>query len=889
MGGTFPVADNSTFTITIRASFTTNVIDNQQFQVKVAGATTAAGTSSTYAAPDAGGATASTAGDNNRIEVTATKLTITTNLTSPLLPAVNIGSQQALPVVKALDGFNNLDLDYASPVNLSAAITFSPVTLSSDNPAPNAGVYTFPAGFQYSQTGNGTLTMSSGTLTGVISSPVTVQAGTATAIAAGAAAPATISSLINTAGAAVAAFNFDVIDDKTPVAATNNDGLPTLISQIVITANPTFNTITNWSQALAGAILADGGGHSMTVLAGPAITANSITFSGIPNSVNTLGYVPDDGTQNYTLKIFLKSSLGGTLPSTIDGLKFQFEVLSSNILTVANSTNIIGAQSVNSGNNDAVTVVATQLRFTYPAGPANVSLNTNFPGVTLEATDVNFNRDVDFTGANATITAFSNTSSRTTANGPTVGTSQFASGVFAFASNFQYTSGSNGDDVTLSVKAGTGTNCGVNALCISPVTTPASPTITLLSSFESSIIGDPTSTSLTTLDYINHQEATNIQNTSTSLEIGRALLVDGSRVNYSYGPALITTGTDIDGLPNQDLDGATTNLTSVTIRLTNPSNLRRIALYSGGVEIAGTEVDVTAIGAITSSTPSYDFVFTGAPLLTAPDDSQKDFSVRVSFRSNAADVRDHDLIQLTVIAATVSAGSDFYPGAGYVAGQPAGSLQSPPTVNHIDVVATKLDFTTQPAAFAGINEPVTAGIVEARDANNIRDLDHNFVASVSVVAAPPVATVNGTFNFIQGVLNMAGLITYGSTGDGTLTVTSNGLTSASGIQCSHVDVIHVTTVRQDGGPGGVPSGSSVNLLAGSANRVLFGFTFKAPYTISGTPKITRFTIGFNTSVTPILSNIKIYESTTGSYLGSTQITPTDVTQPNSQSVQVDLS
>ncbi len=889
MGGSFPVGDNSTFTITIRASFTTNVVDNQQFQVKISGATTAAGTSSTYAAPDAGGATAPTTGDNNRIEVAATKLVYTTNLNSPLLAAVNIGTQQAVPVLKALDGFNNLDLDYATPVSLSALIGFAPTTLNSDNAAPNAGVYTFPAGFQYSQTGNGTLTANSGILTGIASNPVTVQAGVATAIAAGASAPATISSLVNTSGAAVAAFNFDVVDDKTPVAPTNNDGLPTLINQITITANATFNTITDWTQALAGAILTDGNGHSQNAT---TITANSITFSGMPVAVNTLGYVPDDGTQNYTLKIYLKTALGGTLPSSIDGLQFQFEVLSSNIVISSNSTGVIGAQAVNSGNKDVITVVATQLKFNYPTGATSASLNTAFPGITLEATDANFNRDIGFTGVNATITALSNTSGQTMQNGPTVGTSQFSNGVYTFPATFKYTTGVNGDDVTLSLKAGTGTTCGTNALCISPSTTPASPTITLLSSFESAIVGDPTYIIQPTLDYVNHQENTNITTSSTSLEIGRALLVDGSRTNYSYGSAILTTGTDMDGLPSQDQDGASTVLNSLTIRITNPSNIRRIALYNGGTEIPGTEQAVTS----PAGTPYVDIVFTGAPLLTAADDSQQDISVRVSFRGTAPEVTDHDMIQVSVIAASLGVGSGFYNGGpGYIAGV-NGGIATPPTMNHIDVVATKLDFTTQPSAYAGISpEPVNAGIIHANDQLGLLDLDYN----QPLLLSTPTAATSGSFTFINGVANLSSML-YTSAGDGTITATSgslasntnntvNGLPNVS-VQCSHVDVIHVSTVIATGGVI-----TTTNLAGNSTNKVIFGFTFNTPYTVGSEPKLKTFTISFSNNVTGVLNNLRIYESATStSYNVATvqdvELSPIGATKTvGSNSVTIDFT
>ncbi|NOT73833.1 MAG: T9SS type A sorting domain-containing protein [Cyclobacteriaceae bacterium] len=845
---------------TVRVSFRTTVTDNSQLTFTISNATVATLTSSQFINASAGSAVTSTASDNNRIEVNATRLAFTTNPGTPLLPNIDIEDQSPVPVIKALDANGNTDGDYVTNVTLASAVTISPSnTLTVDNPSPNGGVYTFPvnppapASFRYTQTGTGTLTATSGALTSTSSSFVSVQAGLATSITNGVAAPATISSLTTLPGSQATVFNFNINDDPIGTAVANNDGLPTLINALYITQFGGSNTITNWADAIAGATLQDGLGHS---IASTSITSSYIEFLGIPTAINTLGYVPDNGTQAYTLKIHLKAPMTGTLPPSVDGLRFGFEVIYYNIVLSANSTGIL-SQQVNSGTNNTVDVVATKLNYISPTGPTSASLNTNYPNVSIEATDVNGNRDLNYIQPVRYFVAGSGVS---TINGPVVNTTPFISGVLDLATNFQFTSGVNAQDVSLHVRAGAGpgTTCGVNGIICA--TGDVSPTITLLSSFESSIIGDPTFTPNSTLNYINFQTS-DIQNTTTSLEISRMLLVDGSKVLAPYFASVVSTGTNNDGQPNSDVDGAATALTSITIRVTNPSNLRRIALYSNGVELS--EQNVTAIGAITDATAFYDFVFTGSPLLVAPDNSIVPLSIRVSFRDetpSATAVRDHDPINVRIMDAVLSNGSSFYPNppdVNYIAGVFGGYQAAAGTVN---VIATQLDFITQPPAYAGVSQPVAAGVVHARDVNGLLDLDYNAPAFMGAGSVG----ISGTFNVVNGILNLSTL-QYQNAGLGTLTASSGALTP--GVS-SAVEVLDVTTLIATGGVI-----TSTNLVGNSTDKVIFGFTFNVPYTAGTEPKLNGFTISFNnpvsTPITSVFSDFRIYESTSTSFSTAT--------------------
>lgn len=163
-GFTYSVPDGTTSDLTLRVSFlTTPITDNQQmvFNVTNANVTSASGaTSSQFSAFTA--VASSTTGDRNRIIVTASKLIYdqqpsNTSNGANMSPAVT---------VRAVDANDNLDIDYVSSVNVSCS---NPLALSG-NPvsiAAVAGVATFST---LVHTINGTYTMV-GASTGLTSTP----------------------------------------------------------------------------------------------------------------------------------------------------------------------------------------------------------------------------------------------------------------------------------------------------------------------------------------------------------------------------------------------------------------------------------------------------------------------------------------------------------------------------------------------------------------------------------------------------------------------------------------------------------------------------------------------------------------------------------------------
>ena len=222
--------------------------------------------------------------------------------------------------------------------------------------------------------------------------------GTSTVTAAANGEPSTISSLTTALTGAVSPqlnavenFNFTYTDDG---GTPSTDNIATDITDIVIKQG-TGNDITDWTEAIAGAQLSDG---SNTATA--TVNATNLTFS----SIGALGDIADDASKTYTLKIWLKTSLGGTLPTTIDGKNFEFAVDNSSFTLGSSSSGLASSQSVSSGGtNNEVTVTATELNFVQQ--PTNTDKDaTMSPAVTVEATDANNNRDLD-EGATVSLTS----------------------------------------------------------------------------------------------------------------------------------------------------------------------------------------------------------------------------------------------------------------------------------------------------------------------------------------------------------------------------------------------------------------------------------------------------------------------------------------------------
>ncbi|NOZ35859.1 MAG: T9SS type A sorting domain-containing protein [Chlorobi bacterium] len=187
--------------------------------------------------------------------------------------------------------------------------------------------------------------------------------------------PATISSL-QTSANGVQVFDFTFTDLGTA------DGLATIIDQLQINQGSN-NGVADWTNAIAGAVL---NGPDVSNLAG-TVNATDITFSG-----SGFISVGDNTNETYTLSIWLKTDLSAVSDNDI----LEFAVDYNNITTDVSGSSFGSGAPESGDTNVAINIDATELRFVQQPTTANIN-DCMSPDVSVEATDVNGNRDTDFT------------------------------------------------------------------------------------------------------------------------------------------------------------------------------------------------------------------------------------------------------------------------------------------------------------------------------------------------------------------------------------------------------------------------------------------------------------------------------------------------------------
>jgi|GEM_PF-3658595 len=195
----------------------------------------------------------------------------------------------------------------------------------------------------------------------------------------------TISALENTATISNAAQGTQVLrlTIRDGGAGLNDaDCLPTIVNSIVLTPNA-GDAIGTWSDAIQSIAIFDGA----TLLANGVVAAN-ITFTGAP-----LISIADGTQKTLTIRLSLKNPLPA---AAIDGDDFVFTLTSANFTTATAATSSqknITTQNSTNGQN-AISVIATELRYVSQA--VNTSINVPMTSPTVQATDINGNRDLGF-------------------------------------------------------------------------------------------------------------------------------------------------------------------------------------------------------------------------------------------------------------------------------------------------------------------------------------------------------------------------------------------------------------------------------------------------------------------------------------------------------------
>lgn len=253
-------------------------------------------------------------------------------------------------------------------------------------------------------------------------------------------------------------FSFTITD-------AGDDGSDTDITQFIFTAG-TGNDIADWTQVIEDVELVDNAGNGNEDYGTPIIqtSPNRITIPSITNNGNDkLGDINDGAAKVYTLRVWLKSNVGG-LKSSIDNKNLVFQINAADIST--NNTGILAGQTANSGpTNNSINVVASAINTTQQPSTTATATVALAQQPIYEAVDANGNRDLDFNGA---ITVNTGIPDNLAPTGPPA---NFSSGVADFTgSGFNFASTGMS---TMSVTANAITSANSSTITVSAATTLA--------------------------------------------------------------------------------------------------------------------------------------------------------------------------------------------------------------------------------------------------------------------------------------------------------------------------------------------------------------------------------------------------------------------------------
>jgi hypothetical protein len=217
-----------------------------------------------------------------------------------------------------------------------------------------------------------------------------------------------------------------------------------------------------------------------------------------------------------------------------------------------------------------------------------------------------------------------------------------------------------------------------------------------------------------------------------------------------------------------DADNLQTIVNSIVFSQ-NPGNeindwsdaIQAVALFNGTTKIAD--------GVITTN----QITFSGAPLISVPDNGSVTLTVRLSVQvnpNNTGGNLDGDDFVFNISNANVTTSAT---GSGFSAFTVANSINGQ---NVLSVVASKLVFTQQPTS-TGIGSPMTTVKVSATDANG--NVDLGFTGIVSITSTGTMTSSPQTVTASAGVASFSTIVHSVIGTARTLTATASGLTPAT--------------------------------------------------------------------------------------------------------------
>lgn len=245
-------------------------------------------------------------------------------------------------------------------------------------------------------------------------------------------------------------------------------------------------------------------------------------------------------------------------------------------------------------------------------------------------------------------------------------------------------------------------------------------------------------------------------------------VINNATINTSTDGVQVWQFTIRDGgLANADLDALATIVNSLTITqgAGNTVNdwgdaIQAVALFNGTTKIADGVVSTNQI------------VFTGAPLVSVPDNGNVTLSVRLSIQTNPNNSGlnldgDDFRFSITNVNATASSSGSQFSSSFPVA-------TSVDNLNILSVVATQLVYTQQPV-LTGVNIAMANVIVNATDVNGNLDLGFSSTVSITSTGSLVVSPISVTAS--SGVATFSTIV-HNVVGTGyTLNASSTGLTS----------------------------------------------------------------------------------------------------------------
>jgi len=222
---------------------------------------------------------------------------------------------------------------------------------------------------------------------------------------------------------------------------------------------------------------------------------------------------------------------------------------------------------------------------------------------------------------------------------------------------------------------------------------------------------------------------------------------------------------DADALPTIVNSIVITQGTSNTV--TDWTNIQAAALFDGATLISS--------GVITSGS----ITFTGAPLISVADNTEKTLSLRITLKTGLTipNTIDGKLFRFSISAANITLAGSGTSGKNSSAAVATTDI----TKDVVCVVATKLVFTVQPTT-TGQNQLMSPNVVvTAYDANNNLDLDFTQVVSITasgggLIGSPITATAIGGKATFTGIKHS--IIGTGFTMTATSGAVSNGVSGS---------------------------------------------------------------------------------------------------------------